>query len=374
MLKKGNVGKVLGKLRFAVVSPRYLTICFLLFLPFSVFPAKYFVTINNLKFRVDDIKEEAVCVGLASEDTERVNLNVPSRVTYKNKQYPVTEIASEAFRGSKKIKSIITLPATLRKIGDYAFSRSSVSGQLSLPSSLRIIGKGAFEYGEKLTGSLTIPDTVEEIGEYAFCYCEGFKGKLRLGKSLKIIGNSAFDSCRGLSGSLIIPDGVTYIGNFAFSLCEGFTENLVIGDGVLEIGEEAFAWCSNFRGELTIGRSVKVLGRYAFNKCRGFCGSIIIPDTVVEIEDGVFCECSGFDEKLEIGKSVSIISHSAFKGCDHIQEIVCLAPIPPEVYQYGGMEDFIFEKLTLFVPQKSEEKYRQSDVWGLFRNIKPIIE
>jgi len=77
-------------------------------------------------------------------------------------------IAGGAFTGSAF--ATVTLPATVKYIGDEAFSENSALINLTLSSNLVKIGTRAFQNCSNLT-EVTIPASVTEIGSYAFYGC-----------------------------------------------------------------------------------------------------------------------------------------------------------------------------------------------------------
>ena len=107
-------------------------------------------------------------------------------------------------------------------IGDAAFSpnylgNSSIAS-VTIPNSVIRIANSAFSGCTGLT-SLIIPDSVTSIGDYAFQNCSGLTS-LTVPKSVTSIGNQAFFGCSGLT-SVTIPSSVTSIGNQAFFGCSG---------------------------------------------------------------------------------------------------------------------------------------------------------
>jgi ankyrin repeat protein len=84
--------------------------------------------------------------------------------------HPVTQIGNDAFKnsnyGTNKINSV-TIPESVTKIGDNAFSYNNIAS-VTLPPSLTHIGRSAFHFN-KLT-SVTIPESVSEIDIHAFIY------------------------------------------------------------------------------------------------------------------------------------------------------------------------------------------------------------
>ena len=93
---------------------------------------------------------------------------------------------------------------------------------------------------QKLT-SYVIPASVTRIGEFAFSRCESLT-EVVISDSVTSIGDHAFSRCHSLT-EVVIPDSVTSIGDGAFSFCESL-RNVVIPDSVTSIGNWAFSYCS----------------------------------------------------------------------------------------------------------------------------------
>ena len=89
--------------------------------------------------------------------------------------------------------------------------------------------------------SYVIPASVTRIGEFAFSRCESLT-EVVISDSVTSIGEHAFSRCRSLT-EVVIPDSVTSIGDGAFSFCESL-RSVVIPDSVTSIGDGAFSYCS----------------------------------------------------------------------------------------------------------------------------------
>ncbi len=87
----------------------------------------------------------------------------------------------------------------------------------------------------------TIPATVKSIGNYAFSYCNGLTS-VTISEEVASIGDHAFSDCFSLK-EIKIPDGVKFIGNAAFQYCENL-EQVWLGYGVTYIGKYAFDMCN----------------------------------------------------------------------------------------------------------------------------------
>ena len=330
----------------------------------------------RLSYALTPDAESYMVVGRGTcKDTDIV---IPS--VYNGK--PVTEIAEEAFKGKTDITSV-KIPDSIVTIGVNAFSecfrlenvlfgdnsqltsigagafsgaidRCSALTEITIPSSVIVIGERAFMNREGLT-KITIPAGVTSIGEYAFMGCIGlekievekgntfYEGKqnclieistktLILGcKMSKIpddgsvtsIGNYAFYGCKSLM-EIKIPAGVISIGYAAFAGCSSFTE-ITIPAGVTSIGEYAFESCSSLT-EITIPASVNSIGRRAFQRCSRLQSVIFESDSSLNsIGDSAFYGCISLT-KITIPAGVTSIGAEAFEGCSSLQSVTFLDP------------------------------------------------
>ena len=242
------------------------------------------------------------------------NIVIPS--SYRG--VPVTAIADNGFNVdtsiSSKIKSI-TIPDTIKKIGEQAFVRCSGLTSVTIPDSVTNIGESAFAYCDGLT-SVTIPDSVTSIGDSAFEYCRGLTS-VTIGNGVTSIGHSAFVDCTGLT-SITIPDSVTSIGDSAFRGCTGLT-NVTIGNGVTSIGNAAFyntAWYNNQPNGLVYAGKVA----YQYKGTMPSNTSIVLKEGTLGITDYAFYDCTGLTS-ITIPDSVTSIGSSAFEYCRGLTSI-----------------------------------------------------
>lgn len=317
-------------------------------------------------------------------------------------------IGSYAFRDCKSLEKI-TIPDTVRSIGSYAFRDSAIYDRaysgvvyadnwlvdfneniygdviidegtvgianyafnecknlitISLPSSVKIIGRAAFFKCVNLY-EIVLPETLEVIDDYTFYYCSALK-LTTLPPMLRSIGRSAFYKCGTVfyngdvdtdTDTLLIPSSVEYIGDYAFYGCgekvaasmdgaeakptvkgidiiiigdnvktigahafHGFVSlrEIVFGDSLTDIGERAFYQCEELES-VSFGSSLKTIGSRAFYKCTAL-KSVILPDTVEYIGDYAFYKCISVSE-LELGGAKTIGKY-AFSGCGNIKELV----------------------------------------------------
>ena len=104
-------------------------------------------------------------------------------------------------------------------IGDGAFYGLGNLREVSLPSTLEIIGNNAFENCRNISESIVIPENVRSIGHYAFHNCKKLSGTLVLPESLEFIGAGAFQNCESLSTAVVFPERLREISYDAFLGC-----------------------------------------------------------------------------------------------------------------------------------------------------------
>lgn len=132
--------------------------------------------------------------------------------------------------------------------------------QYSIPETVIRINECAFSQAKRLTRML-IPSSVKEIGEYAFEGCSSLYS-IELPNSLSEIKQSTFQDCESLN-SVNIPDSVIKICESAFSGCSNLRE-LYLGNHLEEIGDYAFQYCDKI-DEVVLPNSLKHIGRFAFD-------------------------------------------------------------------------------------------------------------
>ena len=189
------------------------------------------------------------------------------------------------FDAPDKVTSV-TLPDTLREIGDYVFLGCKRLASVTIPDGVTKIGRAAFRDCTSLV-TVKLPDTVRSIEQEAFYNCD-LLSDIELPAGLTSIGSTAFHECAALK-NITIPSGIKSIEGATFYGCAGLT-SITIPSGVTRIGNGAFNGCSGLTS-ITIPNSVTSIGGGAFSRCRAL-SSIIIPLSVTSIGSDAFNECS----------------------------------------------------------------------------------
>ena len=207
----------------------------------------------------------------------------------------VTTIGESAFADNVRLSTIVfEADSALTSIGSFAFENCGSLRKIELPASLNSIDGSAFvgttslssigvwagnrsfvsldgvllnktkstiiAYPAGITGNYTVPSSVRSIGSYAFTYARCQSIDLNRTQS---IGVSAF--CGSMLRTLTIPDSVTSMGASAFSN-NPYLNSLTLGSGLSEIPKTAFFGCSSLTA-VEIPSNIRTIGASAFSYC-----------------------------------------------------------------------------------------------------------
>ncbi len=153
----------------------------------------------------------------------------------------------------------VTLPPTVTSIGEYAFSESSISGELRIPGTVKTIKNYAYYNCKQLT-KVVLEEGVETVGWHTF------SGPIRvmlLPTSLTFMSSMAIDPYVNAASSsgIFIPEGDLFVyscsstpppvNDFAFYYVFG-AAHLVVPYGCKEAYKAAWAW-SQFGEYIEVG-------------------------------------------------------------------------------------------------------------------------
>lgn len=330
---------------------------------------------------VDDTNPYITAVDgiLFSKDMTELLLCPPKNRTSYTVPSSVRKIGDYSFYDHKDSGiSSISFSEGLEEIGEYAFYQNFSISTLTFPSTLKKIGKGAFDcvsasyggviqtvnfnegleeigayafVGAYFKEVLTLPSTVKVIGDYAFANCTAIT-KFVFPKSLETLGANAFAGATGILNIDIatgnthfkvfknvlydfdmtkvimcpsgktdeteIPEGVTEIGDYAFYMVDE-CQSYIFPSSLRKIGKQAFAHCYGLRS-FTMPDSVTEIGENCFDLCEKMT-SITLSKGLSIIPKEAFIECTSL-KKVIIPGNVKTIDKGAFSGCSNLSEVV----------------------------------------------------
>lgn len=226
-------------------------------------------------------------------------------------------IANSAIAGFANLSSI-TLPNSVKIIGDAAFAGSKISAVV-IGSGVEEIGIQAFYKCEMLTNAILgaydfntqkiTASSLKTINAYAFMDCIRLES-IEIPGSVEVINSYAFNNAALYKNA---SNGVAYAGNWVVG-CDSKRANgeIVIEEGTVGIANYAFYKCGNITA-VQLPQSVKTIGRSAFYECVELI-SVSLPEALEVIDDYTFYGCS----KLalpSLPQTLKSIGRSAFYKC-----------------------------------------------------------
>ena len=265
----------------------------------------------------------------------------------------VTELPRYTFYNAKIKAIVFEGTPTLETVGEKCFSSVKVLQSISLPETVREIGEKAFESSSLV--SITLPEGVETVGEYAFASCSSLTA-LNIPSTVEsisstVIYNSPLTSSftelgggRYLGGTvnpylvLVGPDaaasaelsvnsGTKFILSSAFKNSTALT-SVAIPDSVKVIEAETFYGCTALNS-VSLGSGVENIKSNAFYGCTAL-NSVSLGSGVKNIEDNAFRGCTLLEE-ISLPSGLESIGEYAFYGCAALKEI----NIPSSVRSMG---------------------------------------
>ena len=111
--------------------------------------------------------EENNAAVYGTNDKDATEVDIPSTVEYDGKEYPVTQIAANAFANYENLKQIM-IPDDVTTVGDAAFEDCGSLEYVVLPAKMEEIGDNAFEGCTSITEIRTLNPAPPTISEGTF--------------------------------------------------------------------------------------------------------------------------------------------------------------------------------------------------------------
>ncbi len=311
--------------------------------------------------------DDGYTVSLTAEGKTASEIVIP--VSFNGK--PVNALGDNFLRENTKIERIV-IPATIKKIPNYAFYKCTKLSEVILneglerigsyafdscqlkkviiPSTCTVVENSAFEYNKDLY-QVYLPISVTTVEQYAFYAINasayiciehssvpswGYNWRLSATvytSCTKLVEgedyNYAIRNVNGNNNAIILrlSEATSQLESFTFpTAVEGISDIRVASNlfksnvnirsvdltGVTRIGESAFISCSNL-SNITFSNSLTIIGSHAFRYCTSLT-RLEIPSSVTEIQSYAFDGCSNLTY-IYLPSSVTTIGRYAFDDC-----------------------------------------------------------
>lgn len=303
------------------------------------------------------------------------------------------------------IKSNLVIPKTVTTIGKRAFENCNNLDTIKIHSSVKRIKKDAFKKisgfidveknnpifssidgvlfnkaqdtlifcPTSKKGNYTIPSTVRTIGKNAFNGCAKLSS-ITILASVNVIENDAFT---GSSGQIIVSsDNANYLSSNGVLFNKSKTElihypknkagDYSIPSSVTTISKSAFEDCSELTN-LTMTSSVNSIMKSAFENCYKL-SSIFISSSLTQISPRTFEDCQSLSS-FAIPTPVKSIGDNVFQGCTNLRNLKSSSKYPI----YTGSNDVFYDvnkdSCILEVPYGAKKDYQNATQWKNLRIV-----
>ncbi|MGN0114576.1 MAG: leucine-rich repeat domain-containing protein [Acutalibacteraceae bacterium] len=270
-----------------------------------------------------------------------------SRLPKVNLPKQLKKIDKEAFCGCN-IKNLI-IPEGVTEISGKAFSHCESLEYVFLPSTVKIMGKGVFEYCGQLKNIEVSAHNRHFSSKDGILFSDGLKSLIcyPANKSDKVV---------------LIPNQTEAVFDYAFHSARNI--ELIDFSNVHTIGESAFELSSLI--SVCLPQSAEKISRNAFSKCYNLVTASLSPK-IREIPESCFEYCNSLIN-IELPDGIEKISKQAFYKCDALKQLI----MPDSVIEIGERILDCCNNLNLIVISNRLTKIPRDFCWGNTNNNKSI--
>ena len=318
-----------------------------------------------------------------SYDEDKEELIIPENVQKINTAIMNTGFKDFCVRPNTKR---VIISEGLRTINDNAFQCCPCLETVSLPSSLENVGTYIFKY---------CPELKEFVGGSKFISEDGkcFLDALFMDGQMHFCIQHAAVS--GISSDYIIPEGIVSIRPHAFEGAKNLS-SITLPKSLLFLESGAFKGCENF--EFIYGEYASIDNKAAIVHNRIFCNDnamlafagkgikkyttskevtwlgdelfayqtdieeIVINDQVKTLGNNCFAYSPNL-KAITLPANLEEVSLDPFIGSDNLETVYFRGPVPPKFIQ-GGIQQFQYPQLTIYVPEQSLKLYLSDNEWA----------
>lgn len=214
----------------------------------------------------------------------------------------------------KKSVTSLTLPSTLKKIGNNALNELPLVEKIELPEGLEHIGDDAFRNCSKLYFD-KLPDAIQHIGYQAFRNCD--LTEITLPENLTHIGTGVFWE-NDISLVKIYSTNLelnSYESNSNYSIFDNGVSKVIVGTEVSTISANMFYGCSTLKKLEFENRTSAISFSHG---CFGGCNNMTatnLPTKIDYVGESAFNSCESLTIDASILSGTTYIGDGAFYGC-----------------------------------------------------------
>lgn len=253
--------------------------------------------VGDLKYEITG--ENTVSVRGFANNKFVSDLVIPEQVTLGGQKYTITGIADDAFNADNADNTeysaikILTLPKTIKEIGNRAFYCVGSLVEINFNEGLEYIGEYAFSLCNNLK-EVSLPNSLQKIDYGAFIGDKNLE-KITPSNNLKWIDAYTFQATKWLDNQ---PEGLVYFGN-ALLKYKGTVESIAyVKEGITLIAEEALRDCKSIT-QCFLPKGVKRIAGRAFKYCDNLT-YIYVPEGIEYIGDDAFLPHPGNSIKTTV--------------------------------------------------------------------------
>ena len=277
----------------------------------------------------------------------------------------IEEISASMFENSTITG--LTLPETLKKIGNEAFYFSNIDFDLHFPNSLETVGNGAFKHAN--IKNVYFGSSLKKLNENAFNltkFASGCTVHFSSSASNTVIGESAF--ARSNIESINIPASIGSFEGNAFMNCTSL-KTVTFGrtSRLKSLGTGTFKNCTKLE-EIIIPAYVEEIGINTFMECTKLSSVVFRSySNLKTIGESAFYKCTALEE-IDLPLSIEEIQRAAFQSCSALTEII----IPASCQTIGA---YAFNNCTMLETAEFEENSILETIGdSAFMNCKVLSE
>lgn len=231
-----------------------------------------------------------------------------TKVVTQSEASELVEIGNRAFQNCGMLVNVQFLGSKLKRVGNYAFLNCTT------------LGNNEDETYERL-----LPESVEQVGTRAF-NGTSFYTSVASGDGVVYAGRWLVGTNNLTDSAITVKDGITGIADYAFYQCEAL--EYVSGNGsVRNYGYGAFMNCVNLQRLDRFNSGLTVIPDYLFSGCTSLTSVsadgdyVEFPRALTRIGAGAFENCGSLTDVILEDTAVTEIGDGAFYGCSGIAEV-----------------------------------------------------